>query len=139
MPLVSVSTVYLPLASWPSVVKIAIASTLPWSSAWYCVPIVSGLNWILFSPYAFLRPTTPWKRVRVLRRAAVGERPDLRQVGDRLEAVLGGVGLVHGDAVGVLERRGLEDREAALALELLRARQVIAALFGRSPSLASSV
>ena len=38
----SFSTTYLPLCSWPSVVKTSATSILPSSSAWYCSPIVSG-------------------------------------------------------------------------------------------------
>ena len=43
-------TVYLPLASAPSVVNTSMRLTLPWSSAWYWSPIDSGLNFRLFSP-----------------------------------------------------------------------------------------
>ena len=49
-PLGSFSTVYLPLASCASVVKMFAASTLPVSSAWYWTPRASWRNLALSMP-----------------------------------------------------------------------------------------
>ena len=110
MPLVSVSTVYLPLASAASVVKIAIESAWPLSIAEYCDPVFSGLKVKLFSPYACLQTDDALEARRVLGRAEVGEVADVLQVVDRLQVVrLSRSSFVHRDTVGVLERRRVED------------------------------
>jgi hypothetical protein len=93
------------------VVKIAIVSTRCRLSGWYWSPTGYGTNLALSSPVGLAHPDNALVAPLVLGRAAVRERAQLLRIAHRAQPVNPRERRQRGDAIGVLERRRLQQLE----------------------------